>query len=177
MTHEQYEFLQELQQDVLKRVAYASPACILSQKELTILYIGGEFNDAHRTEIGFSNDDETETEAIVINRYVDDKLTFHQFIITHKSEWPDVATPYGVTSVNTQFNGDVDCDIMTALYSHIPGMSWRRVEDRTVTLCDKLDRVIRQAQQPSFKEGIRKILDEILAEGPGKWDEDEDKDA
>lgn len=176
MTHEQYEFLKELQQDVLKRVAYANPACILSQNELTILYRGGEFDDAHRTEIGFSDDDETETETIVINRYVDDKLTFHQFIIT-QSACPDVATPYGVTSVNTQFNGDADCDIMAVLYSRIPGMSWRKVEDRTVTLCDKLDHVIRQVQQPSFEEFIHKIIDERLLEGPGNWDDDEDKDA
>ena len=176
MTHEQYEFIQELQQDVLKRVAYANPTCVLSQNGLAILYFSGEFNEIHQTEIGFS-DDENGTEAIVINRYRDNELTFHQFIITHNPEWPDEATPYGVISVNTQFNGDADCDIMTALYSHIPGMSWRRVEDRTVTLCDKLDYVIRQAQQPSFEEGIRRILDEILAEGPGKWDDEEDKDA
>lgn len=176
MAHEQHQFLEELQQDILKRIAYANPACILSQNGLTILYRGGEFNDNRRTEIGFSDDDETETEAIVINRYVDDELTFHQFIIT-QSACPDVTTPYGVTSVNTRFNGDADCDIMAVLYKHIPGMSWHRVEDRTVTLCDKLDYVIRQAQQPSFEEGIRRILDEILAEGPGNWDDDEDKDA
>jgi len=177
MTHEQYEFIQGLQQDILKRVAYANPACVLSQSELAILYHGGEFDEIHQAEIGFSNDDETGIKTIIINRYVNDKLVFHQFIVIENPN-PDEETPYGVTTVNTDFNGDADCDIIAVLYSHIPGMSWRRVEDRTVTLCDKLDNVIRQAQQPSFEEFIHRIIDERLAEGPGNWDDDgEDKDA
>lgn len=179
MTHEQYEFLNSVQQDVMKRVAYANPTCILGPMgpdELIILHHGGEFGDSHRTEIGFSDDELIGTKAIVVNRYIDDKLAFHQFIITEDPTHPEEVTPYGITSVNTDFNGDADCDIMSTLYSHIPGMSWRRVEDRTVSLCEKLDRVIRQAQQPSFEEAIHRILDEILEEGPGKWDDDEDKD-
>ena len=179
MTKEKYEFLNGVQQDVMKRVAYANPTCILGPMgpdELIILHHGGEFGDSHRTEIGFSDDELIGTKSIVIERYIDNKLVFHQFIITEDPTRPEEIIPYGVTTMNSQFNGDADCDIMAVLYSHIPGMEWSRVEDRSVSLCEKLDRAIRAAQQPSFEEAIHSIIDAAIAEGPGNWeDEDEDK--
>jgi len=173
--------MKELAKKVVAENSWGDVKLISSSETNFVLeHFGAEYDDEkiHRTEVEYVNYGD-ETEIIDVLRIVEGTPVYHLVIvIKDESEWDtSVQFPYGFIDINSQFSGDVDCGIVSVLYDHIPGMSWRKVEDRTVTLCDKLDHVIRQAQQPSFEEAIHKIIDAAIAEGPENWDDDEDKDA
>lgn len=154
-------------------------AMFTSDTEVEVASLHGEDNTHHKLLVTDVKD------ALDITRTSVEtgELLHHEVIVLDSAD--GMPTPYAFMDLQNGFQGDADCDILSILY-RIVGIEWKDVQNRTITLCEALDKLEDYRKNPPepFEAFIKRVLDETISQGPD-WDEDdipdnsdeEDKDA